>query len=442
MAKRKKIPEGTFTATIEELSHDGRGIAKINGKATFIANALPGETVEFNYTYTKSNFDEGSATHIIKPSADRVTPHCKHFDICGGCTLQHLSGDAQLRHKRNTLLEQLKHFGQTTPTELLPPIKSPQWGYRNKARLSARYVTQKETLMVGFREKYKHFVANIDSCVVLNEKIGLKITELKNLFGKLSIPYDIPQIEVAIGTNKTAIIIRHLKPFTAEDLNELKQFANSESIDIYLQPGKLNSIHHLTEPNLPLLAYHLPKYALEYLFKPTDFTQINTAVNEQLVDLVLELLEVEPTDQILDLYCGLGNFTLPIAKYAYSVVGVEGLASLVERAKANAKHNHIHNTESYSCDLSQDFMQENWAKKAYNKLLLDPARSGALEVMQTMAKSSSLKKIVYVSCNPATLARDVGLLVNQHGYRLQKAGILDMFPHTSHVESIALLEHG
>jgi 23S rRNA (uracil1939-C5)-methyltransferase len=439
--RRKRLPEGNFTATIDKLSHEGRGIANIDGKAIFIHNALPGEEVEFHYTFSKSKFAEGQATKIIKASEERAEPPCSHFTICGGCSLQHLSPEAQLAHKQNTLLEHLKHFGDIEFGELMPPVVGDKQGYRNKARLGVRYVPKKGGALVGFRERSSNFLCDMNSCEVLNPQVGKNLEAFRDLIGQLSIPADIAQIELAIGDDKAALIFRNLKPLTNDDKKILQAFGEKYQFEIYLQPKGPKTIHLLnaTETSTPLLSYKLPKYDLEMLFHPSDFTQVNMSINRQMIDLAIDLMDVQADDTILDLFCGLGNFTLPLATKAKRVIGVEGSEEMAKRGNMNAKHNNINNAHFYACDLSQDFSNEQWMQLDFEKMLIDPPRSGALEVVQSIAKFGKVKRIVYVSCNPATLARDAGELVKNHGFKLEKVGILDMFPHTSHVESIALL---
>ncbi len=438
----KKPPEGTFLAQIHALSHDGRGIATVNEKTTFIPNTLPGEEVEFRYTFTKSNLAEGEVISITKPSPNRITPNCQYFERCGGCALQHLSTQQQLAHKQQTLLDQLQHFGKVTPEQVISPITGDTWGYRNKARLGVRNIPKKGATLVGFREKQTNFITEIERCEVLNPQIGHSIMPLRELITTLSIPDQIPQIEVAIGEEKVALIFRHLKPFNSEDLKALHQFGQQHNFAIYLQPKGPDTIHLLDDDSqCPLLSYQLPNHKLTLQFHPSDFTQVNQSINQQLIDLVIELLDLNDNDHVLDLFCGLGNFTLPMATRTKWVTGVEGSTTMTQRAAQNATLNKISNVEFYACDLSQpDWVKQEWAKQNYNKLLLDPPRSGALEVVRCMAQFDSIKQLVYVSCNPATLAHDIGVLVNEQGFQLQQAGILDMFPHTSHVESIALLQ--
>lgn len=424
-------------AQVTALSHDGRGIAHINGKTTFIENALPGETASFVYTRQHSKFDEGRAVEIMVASADRAEPRCPHFTICGGCSLQHMSSEAQIAHKQKMFLEQLQHFGKVQPEKILPPLTGPVWGYRHKARLGVKYVMKKNAVLVGFREKNNRYLADINQCEVLHPSVGHLIQPLKELITSLSVYQHIPQIEVAISENDTALIFRHLIDLSPEDKNKLIAFAKEHALRIYLQPNKPNPLQLLwPEDDRELLNYQLLDYDLNLQFHPTGFTQINTAINQKMIKQALELLALQSTDNVLDLFCGVGNFTLPIARYCNEVIGMEGDEELIARAQQNASDNVISNAHFYKTDLTQPLPISKI--KNCNKLLLDPPRTGALEVVQQL-KQLNIKRIVYVSCNPATLARDAGELVQQ-GYRLTHAGIMDMFPHTHHVEAMAVFE--
>lgn len=433
-------------AEIINLSHDGRGIAKIDGKTVFIRGALPGEQVEFKYTNLHAKFDEGHVTTILTASPDRVTPPCPHAGICGGCNIQHMSSPAQILLKQNSMLEQLSHFGkqngkdtELAPRELLPAMTGPTIHYRRKARLGVKYVAKKESVLVGFREADNgRFLTDIQECKVLDERVGTLITPLKTLLHALDARREIPQIEVAIGDNDVALIIRHLSALSREDIERVISFAKEHGLRIYLQPGNTESIHLLTpQDDRMMLSYALPEYGLNMQFHPADFTQVNAQINQQMVSRTIELLNLNASDRVLDLFCGLGNFTLAIAKRVNFVVGVEGDKRMVERARMNAESNNITNGDFHAADLTQDVSHFPWAKESYNKILIDPPRSGALEILPLIVKYKP-ELIVYVSCNPATLARDAGELVNTYGYTLQSAGVMDMFPHTSHVESIAV----
>lgn len=438
MSRKRSIPSGEFTATIHSLSHEGRGITTIDGKTVFIDNALPGETVKFQYTYSKSSYAEGKAIEIANPSSDRVPARCPHFGICGGCSLQHMSSTAQIQHKQATLLNLLEHFGKTQPKTILPAITAEAWGYRGKARLGAKFVFNKGGAMVGFREKYSSYIADIKHCDILHPSVGYSLQTMRNLINQLSQPNSIPQIEVACGDQTTALIVRHMSELTEQDETLLKAFAEEHQFTIYLQPKGVDSVHILGDKNnCPDLYYTIPDYQVTIHFHPCDFTQVNQAINLKMINKALELLSLEKTDKVLDLFCGLGNFTLPIAKHCEKVIGVEGSHSMTKKAAMNAARNNILNTEFYGFDLTQSICAEPWANQQYDKLLIDPPRTGAEEMMRIIERFGA-KKIVYVSCNPATLARDTQILTQEKGYQLSAAGVLDMFPHTNHVESIAL----
>lgn len=430
---------GTQIATVHSLSHEGRGIAHIEGKATFIHNALPGEKVEFAYTFCSRSYDEGTATYIPEASSHRVKPFCPHYGTCGGCQLQHMQMELQLSHKQGVLLEQLKHFGHVTPKQILPTLSGQSTEYRNKARLGVRFVEKKgNRVLVGFRERNGRFLADLHECRILSPSIGNKIPELSRLVRSLSNYEHTPQIEIAVGGNQTAIILRHMTPFTTEDLKQLELFSQQHQIEIYSHPNAPAQITKLfPSDNDHRLKYSLPKYNLEMRFHPTDFTQINEEINQLMIDRALELLNPQPEETVLDLFCGIGNFTLPIARYTNHVVGVEGAESAVQRAKENAAHNKLHNVEFFTADLSKDCASQPWMQRKYDKILLDPSRAGADGILNALPQLGA-HTIVYVSCNPATLARDAGILVNQLGYSLESAGIINMFPHTAHMESIAL----
>lgn len=437
-------------ATIESLSHDARGVAHVNGKAVFIDGALPGEEVLFCYLKRKANYDEGSTVHVIKASPERVSPGCAHFGVCGGCSLQHMVAETQIHAKQQVLLDNLKHIGNVEAEQLLPLMTGPLWGYRRKARLGVKYVIKKEKVLVGFREKSSPYLADLERCEVLHPSVGEQLNALKKLVGDLSIYMKIPQIEIAVGDDATAMVIRHLEPFIDSDIDQLRQFAQQHKVLLYLQPKGPDTVHLLWPEGAKAnsntaLCYRLPAHNIEYRFGPMNFVQVNAEINRKMIDRVITLLDLQPEDRVMDLFCGLGNFTLSMARRVASIVGIEGDEPLVELARYNAEHNGIDNAEFYAADLSKPellsqvgFALEN---QQFDKVLLDPARAGALEMMAPLAKLAP-KLIVYVSCNPATLARDADELVNKHGYRMTHVGVMDMFPHTSHVEAIALFERG
>ncbi len=439
--RRKKLPTEPARATIESLSHDGRGIAHIDGKVTFIARALPGEEVMFRYTSKRGKFDEGDAIEVLQASPQRIEPRCPHFGVCGGCSLQHLSPADQIAAKQERLLENLKHLGKVTPSEVLPPLTATPWGYRRKARLGVKYMRREQVVRVGFREKHSAFLTDAKQCDVLHEVIASRLTAFGELVNRLSVRDKIPQIEVAVGDAHTALVFRHLEPLSEEDEQQLCAFGESHQLGIFVQPKGPKTIRRLwpeTDSDFGL-HYALPAYDIDIQFQPTDFTQVNAELNRAMIEQTMALLDVQKEDRVLDLFCGLGNFSLPLARKAGAVVGVEGEASLVERARENAQNNGISNVAFYTADLNGDLAAEPWYGEGFNKLLLDPPRSGAPVVVEKLPQPLP-QRIVYVSCDPATLARDAGVLVKQHGYTLVSAGVMDMFPHTAHVESIALFE--
>ena len=437
--RRKQLPETPEPASIETLSHDGRGIARRDGKTAFIDNALPGEEVMFKFTYMRRKFDEGKAVEIVTASPDRVTPPCEHSTLCGGCSLQHMSPAVQVARKEAVLREQLQHFGGLEPEEWLPPLTGPVTGYRSKARLGVKYVEAKGETLVGFREKRNSFIAQLRTCEVLIPDVGHRLSELRTLMHSLESRSRIPQIELAAGDDDVALIIRHLDPLPETDQQALVGFCQNLGWHCYLQPGNESTVHRVwPEDGEQRLYYSHPSAGVELAFHPTDFTQVNAEINRKMVPLALDLLDISPEHTVLDLFCGLGNFTIPAAKRAGKVVGVEVSQAMVERGYENARRNGLENLEFHAWDLSQDISGQAWARQAYDRILIDPPRTGALEMVKLMPRLGA-SRIVYVSCNPATLARDAGELMAL-GYRLKAAGVMDMFPHTTHVESIAVFE--
>lgn len=434
--RRERVPQEPVTAGIESLSHDGRGIARLDGKTVFVDGALAGETVRYQYTRLHRKYDEGRTLEVLRASPDRVEPGCAHAGICGGCSLMHMAPDAQLRLKQATLAEHFDHFGQLQPATWLAPLTGPLWGYRRKARLGVRHVSKKNKVLVGFREKGSSFLAELERCAVLDARVGDRLAELGELIGGLAAHNRIAQIEVAMDDDHVALVFRNLDPLSPEDVARLVDYGRSHDIWIYQQPGGPDTMTPLW-PDNPQLAY-APEPGLQLNFGPGDFTQVNAGINVKMIPHALALLDVQPDDRILDLFCGLGNFTLPLARRVREVVGVEGDASLVRHARDNARLNQLENADFELADLTATALKDYpWARAGFNKILLDPPRSGAFEVLHQLADLGA-QRIVYVSCNPATLARDAGELVNRHGYVLEAAGVMDMFPHTSHVESIAL----
>ena len=438
--RRQRLPGPCERITVESLAHDGRGVAHRDGKAIFIDGALPDEEVAFEYLATHRKYDEGRVTDVLRTSPDRVEPKCPHFGVCGGCSLQHMAAAAQLGSKQQVLLDNLQHIGKVSPATLLEPLTGPVWGYRTKARLGVRHVIKKGRVLVGFREKRSTFLADLHGCEVLHPSVGRRIGEIAQLIDQLNARARIPQIEVAVAEPVTALVFRNLDPLDAADLERLAQFGVDTGIHIYLQPAGPESVQ-LLWPNASTLSYRLPGQAVEIEFRPTDFTQINPVINGQIAARVLELLDLDDTHRVLELFCGLGNFTLPVARHAGEVAGVEGDAALVSRARENAQRNGLRNISFHTADLAERVTEAPWAGAAYDRVLLDPPRSGAAAAMDLLGNIRP-ERIVYISCHPGSLARDADRLVNEFGYRLQAAGVMDMFPHTAHVESMALFENG
>ena len=443
-----RLDQTPKTVSITDLSHDGRGVAHWPeghaqaGKAVFVAGALPGETVSVQQTARSKHFDEAKTLEVLAASPDRVTPRCPHFGVCAGCVLQHLDESKQIAYKQQVLLDNLQRIGHVSPAAVLPPLQADSWGYRRKGRLSVRRVEKKDKTLVGFRETDPRFVADLRECHTVVPQLGFKLDALSALVDGMDGRSHIPQIEFIAGDAATALVFRHLQPLSDSDRTKLAAFGEAHGFVIFLQPGGLDSVHPLVG-EAPQLSFHLPQWQIEFLFKPLDFIQVNAKLNEAMIARALELLDVQPGERVLDLFCGLGNFTLPLARAAGAgvVVGVEGDAGLVARARANAEHNGLTNASFHAADLAQDLAGQPWLKQGFDKLLLDPARAGAIEVLKQLPLKG-LKKIVYVSCHPGSLARDAGWLVNEAGWQLQEAGVMDMFPHTAHVESIAVFTPG
>ena len=434
--RRQRIPQDPVETHIESLSHDGRGVARIEGKAVFIDGALAGEQVKFVYSKMHSKYDEGRTIEVLQAANDRVDAKCQHFGVCGGCSLMHMAPEAQLALKQKTLQEHLNHFGNVIPQQWLAPLTGPLWGYRRKARLGVKHVPKKGRVLVGFREKGTPYLALLDRCEVLDPRVGARLAELGEMIAKLDGHNRIAQIEVAMDDEHTALVFRNLDPLSEQDQQALITYGQVNDLWIYLQSGGPDTVTPLWPEN-PQLSY-APEEGLNLEFEPGDFTQVNAGINKKMIQRTMELLDISAEDRILDLFCGLGNFTLPLAKRVTEVVGVEGDAALVRHARDNAVKNGLANATFELADLTKTELKDYpWAKAGFNKILLDPPRSGAFEVLHQLAALGA-ERLVYVSCNPATLARDAGELVNNHGYTLVSTGVMDMFPHTTHVESIAL----
>ncbi len=437
MSRRKSLTAEEFTADVTDLSHEGQGITRAaSGKVVFIHGALPGERVRYRLTRARKDHDEAEISAIEQASPDRVEPRCAYFGVCGGCSLQHLAPQAQIALKQKQMLDALMRIGKLQPQEVVPPLTGPVWGYRRRARLSVRHVPKKGGVLVGFRERESPFVATMDSCEVLDPRVGHKLRALARLIESLSIRDAIPQIEIA-AVERVVALLRVMRAPDDADREKLRAFAREHGLEIWLQPHGNDSAAPL-EPDARPLSYPMPG-GLQLQFTPTDFIQINAAVNDATVRQAIEWLAPKKGDRVLELFCGLGNFSLPLAKTGAQVTAVEGEVGLIERARENARSNGLpvafHRGDLFKPDINQPWMQAK-----YDLALLDPPRLGAAEILPHLAAKKP-RRIVYVSCHPGTLARDAGTLVHQHGYRLTRAGVMDMFPHTTHIESMALFTH-
>ena len=433
--KKRREPE---TAAITSVAHDGRGIAATEGKKVFVAGALEGETVTFMRRKFRRNFDEAELLEVHVASPDRIDAKCEAFDRCGGCSLQHISPEHQRDIKAQTLRDNLERIGRVEPGAWLDSMTGPLWNYRRRARLAVKDVPAKGRTLVGFRERHAPFIADMHRCEVLAEPLDSMVADLSELVSGLSIRARLPQIEVAVAENDIALVFRVLDPLTEADEALFRSFGERHELRIYLQTGGLDSValfypESVDEP----LYYTLPEFKIQIEFEPVDFVQVNSDINQRMVHFAVEQLAVGPADRVLDLFCGIGNFSLPLARKAGAVLGIEGEKTLVERATDNASRNGLDNVTFRVADLSKIDGTESWVRQGWDRLLLDPARSGAAEVVTRMHLFNP-ERIVYVSCHPGTLARDAGTLVHEQGYRLDSAGIIDMFPHTAHVESIAV----
>lgn len=441
---RKRLDQTPFEVDILDLTHDGRGVARLpDGKAVFVAGALPGEQVVAQRTARSRSFDEAVTLEVLRASEHRVAPRCAHFGVCGGCVLQHLEADQQILAKQRVLRENFERIGHVTPARWMPPLVDHAWGYRRKGRFSVRRVDKKDKTLVGFRERDPRFVADLHECHTVIPEIGAAIPGLSALVDGLEARGSIPQIEFIAGDatadfDGIALVFRHLQPLGDADVAALLAFGQQQRMAIFLQPGGIESVHPLW-PAAPSLSFRLAPWGVELTFRPLDFIQVNARLNEAMIARTFELLDLQADDRVLDLFCGLGNFTLPMARRVREVVGVEGEAGLVARAKANAVHNGLANAQFFAADLTQDQRGTSWMRQGFDKLLLDPPRSGAIDVLRQLPLER-FERIVYVSCHPASLARDAGYLVNERGWRLVDAGVMDMFPQTAHVESIALFQ--
>ncbi|MDR1994161.1 23S rRNA (uracil(1939)-C(5))-methyltransferase RlmD [Azonexus sp.] len=425
---------------VESLDHEARGIARQEGKAIFIDGALPGEIVEYASFRKKPNYELAHLVAVQRASVARVEPRCPHFGVCGGCAVQHMDPGAQVAAKQRVLEDSLWHIGRVRPENILPPIHGSPWGYRHRARLGVRRVEKKGGMLIGFHEWRSSYIADIRSCAILPPHVSDLLLPLRELFAALSIAERLPQLEIAVGEACTALVLRILQPLTRRDEELVRQFADRHGVAIYLQPKGPDSAYRFHPLEGAQLAYSLPEFGLEFAFRPTDFTQVNHAVNRVLVRHALRLLDPRPGERIADMFCGLGNFTLPIARSGADVVGIEGSEGLVRRGREAAAANGLAgNVEFGVANLFACSEASLAALGHFDKMLIDPPREGAIELVKALGPAAP-RRIVYVSCDPATLARDAGLLVAVKGYRFRAAGAVNMFPHTAHVESVALFE--
>ncbi len=453
---RGRLSSEPITLEVTSLNHEGRGVSHVEGKLVFVDGALSNEQILASYVRRRGRFDELKTISISKASPNRVAPPCEFAGLCGGCSLQHMNANAQIEFKQSVLLELMQ--GATgldmEKLEILPGLQDATQHYRRKARLAIRVVNKKGGALVGFREKYSSFITDMNDCKVLVREVAELIQPLRALITDLQASHSIPQVEVAVGEvvdssnkpeqtcqHRVALVFRHLAVLTESDTNALLAFAQQYQLDLYLQPGGNSSVHKIFPPNsVDRLQYFLPEFDLQLDFHPMDFTQVNADINRKIISRALSLLELNRDDTVLDLFCGLGNFTLAIARLAEKVVGIEGSEKMVQRGMENAVLNGIDNAEFHAANLFQSITTKEWSKVKYSKILLDPPRSGAIEIIREVAKLGA-EKIVYISCNPTTLARDSTELI-EAGYKLLATGVVDMFPHTMHVESMAVFELG
>ncbi len=425
---------------VESLDHEARGIVRQDGKAIFVDGALPNETVDYASFRRKPNYELAHLVRVLKPSNARVEPPCPHFGICGGCAMQHMDPSAQLATKQRVLEDSLWHIGRVRPDTILPPIQGEAWGYRHRARLAVHKIAKKDRVLIGFHEKRSSYIADMQTCAILPSHLSALLLPMRDLVAALSIAERLPQIEVSVGEHCTALLLRILAPLSVADEKLLRAFADRHNVVIYLQPKGPDTAYRFYPVPGPRLSYTLPEFALELDFRPTDFTQVNHAVNRVLVRRALRLLDPQPGERIADMFCGLGNFTLPIARSGARVVGVEGSPGLVQRGRESAEINGLASQVDFSvANLFECTEASLKALGRFDRMLIDPPREGAVELVRALTGEMP-RRVVYVSCNPATLARDAAVLVGVKGYRFVSAGAVNMFPQTAHVESIAVFE--
>jgi len=425
---------------IESLDHEGRGIAHADGKVIFIEGALPGERVSYSSYRKKPSFEVAHLGQLRRPSFMRVTPKCRHFGICGGCSMQHMDACAQVAAKQRIMEDNLWHIGRVKAQTVLSPVHGQTWGYRQRARLSVRHVEKKGKTLVGFREKKGRYVADLEYCEILTPKIARLLPLLGELSQSLSIRDALPQIEVAVGEHVDVLVLRILQPLSLTDEQAIRNFADLHRVQFWLQTKGPETAAPFYPLDAPPLSYSLPEFGITMPFAPTEFTQVNAEMNRVMVSRAVRLLDPQRNERIADWFCGLGNFTLPIARRGAQVVGIEGSAALVRRAGENAGLNNLTGNARFR-ELNLFEIDEAALEQLghFDKMLIDPPRDGAIELVKALGVDTP-ERIVYVSCNPATLARDAQVLVHLKGYVLKAAGVMNMFPHTSHVESIALFE--
>ena len=437
--RRNKRINKTTICSIESLGYDARGISKQNDKVTFINNALPGEKVICKYTKTNRKFDEADTSFIIKPSIHRIKEKCKHFTMCGGCQMQHTSKNYQIYHKQQHLLDELKQQTKQQPNNILNPIQGPGYNYRRKARIGLKYLTNKDCLVMGFREINGRFITNSEQCPILHQDMYNFLLKLKKVIHQCDCKMQVPQIEVAAGDENIAFIIRVLCPLTEHDKDLLQKFSLCyPELRLYIQPNKPQQRYLISQQSIAndYLYYVIKEENIKIAFDPTEFIQINAAINEAMIKQAIHLLQPKKHESIIDLFCGIGNFTLPLAKYCREVTGVEGNPTAIDIAKYNAVENAINNCQFHLADLSLTPQQACWAKKTYDAVLLDPSRAGAKEIIALLPQWQP-QRILYVSCHTATLARDAATILSM-GYTMSHAGIMDMFPQTKHAEAMVL----
>lgn len=432
--KRQRFPE-PFDVLIESMSHEGRGIAHVEGKTVFVSESLPDEKVTIQIVKTNKKFDEAKVVEVINASPKRISAKCDAFGLCGGCSMQHLSNEDQLELKQSAVLEMAQH-AQLGGFEIIPPLLGASWQYRQKARLGVKFVIKKDKVLVGFREKNSPYLTDMDRCEVLHAKVGDHILALKEMIENLAAKSTIPQIEVAADDDHVTLVFRHLEELSEQDKEILSQFAKDTGFHIQLQPKGPASIVNLHPLQQKLLLK--PDDGIEIEFKATDFTQVNADMNRAMIQQTLGFLDLKPEDKVLDLFCGLGNFSLPMAKHCHHVTGVEGSDVMTQRASENALKLGLNNCQFYAADLTQSHDDAPWSKQSYDKILLDPPRTGAMELIENIDRFGA-KRIVYISCQPTTLIRDAAILVKK-GYTMTHLGVMDMFPQTAHVESMAIFD--